>query len=46
MTHTAYLASSYGLALAVLAGLAVSARVRLRSVRRRLAALDPRERAS
>lgn len=45
MTHAGYLAASYGLALTVLAVLAVSARVRLRTARRRLSALDPRERA-
>ncbi len=45
MTHVGYIAASYGLALTVLAGLTVSARLRLRAVRRRLAALDPRERA-
>lgn len=44
MTHAGYLAASYGLAFIVLAGLAVSARLRLRAVRQRLAALDPRER--
>lgn len=45
MTHAAYVGACYGLALAVLAGFSVSARVRLSTARRRLAALDPRERA-
>ena len=42
MTHLPYVAATYGLALAVLAGLGGGARLRLRAARRRLSAIDPR----
>lgn len=42
MTHLPYVAACYAMALALVAGLAVSARMRLRGTRRRLAAIDPR----
>ena len=43
MTHLFYIAATYGLALAVLTGLGLGAKLRLRSARRRLAAVDPRQ---
>ena len=43
MTHLPYIAASYGLALFVLVGLGLGARLRLRAARRRLAAIDPRQ---
>ena len=42
MTHLPYVAACYAMALALVVGLAVGARVRLRGARRRLAAIDPR----
>ena len=43
MTHLAYIAASYGLALLVGAGFAVDAWLRVGRARRRLAAIDPRQ---
>lgn len=42
MTHLGFIAASYGLAVLVPAGFALGAVQRLRSARRRLAAIDPR----
>jgi len=44
MTHLPYVAASYGLALAVALGFAVSAWLRVGRARRRLDAIDPRRR--
>ncbi|WP_419729696.1 heme exporter protein CcmD [Lichenicola sp.] len=44
MTHLPYVAGAYGLTLAVAAVLSVSAALRLRRARRRLAAVDVRRR--
>lgn len=42
MTHLPYVLGCYGLALLVAGGLGVSAALRLRAARRKLAAVDPR----
>ena len=43
MTHLPYIAAAYGLALAIGAGFAVSAWLRVGRARQRLAVLDPRQ---
>ena len=44
MTHLPYIMAAYGLTLAVAVIFAVGAFMRTKAARRRLAALDPRER--
>ena len=44
MTHLPFVAGAYGLTVAAGAWLSVSAALRLRRARRRLAAVDPRAR--
>jgi hypothetical protein len=44
VTHLPYILGSYGLALALAAGFAVEAWLRLRRAQRRLEAIDPRRR--
>jgi heme exporter protein D len=43
MTHLPYIAATYGLAVLMAVGFALSAWLRLRRARRRLAAIDPRQ---
>jgi len=45
MTHLGYILASYGLALAIGGGFALSAWLRVGRAQRRLAAIDPRETA-
>ena len=45
MTHLPYIVAAYTLAVLIPAGYAIAAVARLRSARRRLAALDARRRA-
>ena len=45
MTHLPFIAASYGLAVLVMGGFAVSTWLRLGAARRRLAAIDPRRAA-
>jgi hypothetical protein len=42
MTHLPYIIASYGLAVAIAGGFAMSAWTRMDRARRRLAAIDPR----
>jgi heme exporter protein CcmD len=44
MSHLGYVAASYGLAVAVVAGFAIDAWLRVGRARRRLDAIDPRRR--
>ncbi|MCW3477744.1 hypothetical protein [Limobrevibacterium gyesilva] len=44
MDHLTYIMASYGLAVVIGGGFAVSAWARMRRARRRLAAIDPRGR--
>lgn len=44
MTHLGYIVAAYGVALAAIAGFSVAAWLRLGQARRRLAAVDTRER--
>jgi hypothetical protein len=44
MSHLGYVAATYALAVAVVAGLAVDAWLRMGRARRRLEAVDPRRR--
>lgn len=44
MTHLPYVAASYALAIALLVGLGLAARIRLRAAQRILAQIDPRGR--
>jgi hypothetical protein len=45
MTHLPYIAASYALGVLVPAGYALAAFLRMRTAKRRLAAIDPRRRA-
>jgi len=46
MTHLPFIAASYALAVLILGGFSLSAWVRVRMARRRLAAIDPRRERS